>query len=279
MWICHTLPYLPMGRGCSALRAIVIGAGCICMFSLFQLVLRVVGWSRGVVLCWSLWGASVLFSKDCTVTPSHKQQESVHLPRLPSVCFLLATPWGYVDAESSPETEPACGLSTESRHWMPGFSDHSHSNGVRTPCGFDLHFWLMINIFSYAYDHFYNACRNACWSPRPFKKIKKFWVVLRWSSSFALNVGPYSRCLRLIHTFARAFPTLSSFAFAFVACAWCLIPETTRPVQCPVLSPVFFLRAYRFRSFSPFLAAPCHLACRISLSRSIVEQGPQRCKP
>lgn len=106
-------------------------------------------------------------------------------------------------------------------------------------------------------------------------------MVLRWSSSFALNVGPLADVWGS-HTLSPApFHSVVSFAFAFVACAFGV--SSQKPLPSPVpwsLAPVFFSEFHRFRSFSPFfLAAPCHLACRISLSRRAVEQGPQRCKP
>lgn len=73
--------------------------------------------------------------------PTSSAQESVHLPRLPSVCFLfLATPWGMRDRSPPPETEPCPVAGAQSpRHWMPGFfSDRSHSNG----CEDSLWFWF-----------------------------------------------------------------------------------------------------------------------------------------
>lgn len=142
MWICHTLPvYLSMDTGCFRLRAIVIGAAAsMAVQSLPAGAQEWVGWSVG-------WFSAEVFEEPpyCfpRITLSHhptsSAQESIHLPRLPSVCFLfLATPWGMWDRSPPPETEPCPVAGAQSpRHWMPRFfSDRSHSNGCEDPVWF-----------------------------------------------------------------------------------------------------------------------------------------------
>lgn len=76
--------------------------------------------------------------------PTNSAQELMYLPMLLSICFLvLATPWSMQGLSSPPQRlNPAPFL----KHGvlttrLPGFfSDSSYPNGVRTHCGFDLHF-------------------------------------------------------------------------------------------------------------------------------------------